>query len=37
LGDWEPFHQFRIEEETKRLYPHTQAVQEVDWPFAQAV
>ena len=36
-GDWEAFQQFRVEHETKRLYPHTQAVQGVDWPFAQAM
>jgi hypothetical protein len=36
-GDWEPFQQFRIEQETKRLYPHTQAVHAVDWPFAQTI
>jgi len=36
-GDWVAFQQFRIEHETKRLYPHTQAMQRVDWPFAQAI
>jgi hypothetical protein len=36
-GDWEAFQQFRVEQETKRLYPHTQAVQGIDWPFAHAI
>ncbi len=36
-GDWDAFQQFRVEHETKRLYPHTQAVQGIDWPFSLAV
>src|SRR5262249_52803060 len=36
-GDWEAFQQFRVEYETKRLYPHSQALQGVDWPFTQAI
>jgi hypothetical protein len=35
-GDWDAFQKFRCEYETKRLYPHTRAVQGVDWPFSQA-
>jgi hypothetical protein len=36
-GDWASFQQFRVQEETARLYPHTQALQGVTWPFAQAI
>jgi hypothetical protein len=36
-GDWEAFQLFRVQHETTRLYPHTQAVQAVDWPFAQSI
>jgi hypothetical protein len=36
-GDWQAFQQFRCEHESKRLYPHAQALQEVAWPFAQAI
>jgi hypothetical protein len=36
-GDWEEFQQFRVGEETIRLYPHKQALEEVPWPFAQAI
>jgi hypothetical protein len=36
-GDWEPFQAFRIQEETRRLYPHTNTLEGVDWPFAQAM
>jgi hypothetical protein len=36
-GDWEEFQQFRVGEETKRLYPHKQALEEVPWPFSMAV
>jgi hypothetical protein len=36
-GDWEAFQQFRIEAETKRLYPHAAVLQGVEWPFLQAI
>ena len=36
-GDWEAFQKFRIEEETKRLYPNRQAIQGVPWPLALAL
>jgi hypothetical protein len=36
-GDWEPFQAFRIQEETKRLYPHAKALHGADWPFAMAI
>jgi hypothetical protein len=36
-GDWESFQQFRVQEETSRLYPHTQTLQDVTWPFTQAI
>jgi hypothetical protein len=33
-GDWQAFHQHRIEAETQRLYPHRHALQTVQWPLA---
>jgi hypothetical protein len=36
-GDWASFQQFRVEQETQRLYPHTTILQEVNWPFLQAI
>jgi hypothetical protein len=33
-GDWEAFQSFRIEHETKRLYPHRRILEEVHWPLA---
>ena len=36
-GDWEAFQQFRVQEETSRLYPHTRTLQDVTWPFAHAI
>jgi hypothetical protein len=36
-GDWESFQQFRVQTETTRLYPHTLALQDVSWPFTQAI
>ena len=36
-GDWEAFQQFRVEQQTTRLYPHTAEVAAADWPFAQAL
>jgi len=33
-GDWPAFHAFRIERETRRLYPHRQVLQTVQWPLA---
>lgn len=36
-GDWEAFQAFRIEKETVRLYPHTDAVSGATWPFVLAI
>jgi len=33
-GDWEAFHAFRIEHQTKRLYPHRQLLHGVEWTLA---
>ena len=36
-GDWEAFTQYRIDQETRRLYPHRQLVEnseELEWPLA---
>jgi len=33
-GDWEAFHQFRIEEQTQNLYPHRQLLETLTWPLA---
>lgn len=33
-GDWEAFQQFRIDRETKRLYPHRELLGQVKWPLA---
>ena len=33
-GDWEAFQQFRIERETKRLYPHRPILDQVTWALA---
>jgi hypothetical protein len=30
-GDWEGFYQFRIDRETKRLYPQCKILEEVIW------
>jgi hypothetical protein len=36
-GDWERFQDFRIEQETSRLYPNQKAPREASWPcYAQA-
>jgi hypothetical protein len=34
-GDWEKFQEFRVERETKQLYPHDKIVGEAEWSFAQ--
>jgi hypothetical protein len=36
-GDWEPFQASRIQQENRRLYPHTNTLEAVDGPFAQAM
>jgi hypothetical protein len=36
-GDWEAFQQFRIGEETMRLYPNHQAIEGATWPLALAL
>ena len=36
-GDWEAFQQFRIVEETKRLYPNHDAIEGGTWPLALAL
>lgn len=33
-GDWEAFHQFRIDRETERLYPHRSLLSQVQWALA---
>jgi hypothetical protein len=33
-GDWEKFQQYRIEQETKRLYPYQQLLDAVQWTLA---
>jgi hypothetical protein len=33
-GDWEAFQQFRIERETKRLYPQRPVLDQVAWALA---
>jgi hypothetical protein len=33
-GDWDAFHQFRIEQETRRLYPHRQVLETIPWSLA---
>jgi hypothetical protein len=33
-GDWQAFHAFRIEAETRRLYPHREILQTVQWSLA---
>lgn len=33
-GDWEAFCEFRIDRETKRMYPHRKLIQETTWPLA---
>lgn len=33
-GDWEAFHQHRIEAETQRLYPHRQVLETIPWSLA---
>ncbi len=33
-GDWEEYQQFRIEQETERLYPHREVLQTLEWPLA---
>jgi hypothetical protein len=33
-GDWEAFQQYRIEQETTRLYPHRQVLDTVEWDMA---
>jgi hypothetical protein len=33
-GDWEAFHQFRIDRETERLYPHRKLLDRVTWTLA---
>ena len=36
-GDWSSFQDFRIEQETNRLYPNQKALREASWPcYAQA-
>jgi len=36
-GDWESFQQFRIHEETTRLYPHTKTLHDLPWAFTLAI
>lgn len=36
-GDWDAFQQFRIGEETKRLYPNHQVIEGATWPLALAL
>ena len=31
-GDWDGSAQYRIQRETKRLYPHVEVIGTVDWP-----
>jgi len=33
-GDWDEFQQFRIERETKRLHPHRELIEAVEWQLA---
>jgi hypothetical protein len=33
-GQWEAFQEYRIEQETLRLYPHQEALEKVEWPIA---
>ena len=33
-GDWQAFHQHRIEAETQRLYPHRQVLETIPWSLA---
>ena len=35
-GDWDEFQEFRVERETKQLYPHDTAMKDAAWPHAQA-
>ncbi len=35
-GDWDGFTQYRIQRETKRLYPHAEVIGTVEWPLAFA-
>jgi hypothetical protein len=33
-GDWDAFHAFRIDQETRRLYPHRQVLETIPWSLA---
>ena len=33
-GDWAGFHKYRIQDETGRLYPHRERLDEIPWPVA---
>jgi hypothetical protein len=33
-GDWDAFHQFRIQHETQRLYPHRRVLETMQWSLA---
>ncbi|MEK7995399.1 MAG: ISKra4 family transposase [Planctomycetota bacterium] len=33
-GDWDAFTQYRIQEQTQRLYPYIRLVKKVEWPMA---
>ncbi len=33
-GDWEAFQAFRIDDETRRLYPHRRILHDFTWPLA---
>jgi hypothetical protein len=33
-GDWETFQAYRIEHESRRLYPHAEALGQIEWPLA---
>lgn len=33
-GDWQVFQEYRIKQETLRLYPHVNATENIPWPIA---
>jgi hypothetical protein len=35
-GEWEAFMRYRIQQETVRLYPHTELVEQAKWPLPMA-
>jgi hypothetical protein len=35
-GEWEAFMRYRIQQETARLYPHAELVEQAEWPLPLA-